>query len=165
MRLLTLIAWYAAGLAVAMKYRKDAGTSKLPEDVKKSSLDNIIDEVVDIHRDVYTDAKKLFETHFGEVHDFDSLKAKIESLVATFTTEVESRIESIKVEGEAKKTEVQNIIEWAYTEKVALIEEAKSRAMQMAGVALDTVEPWIADIRKKLDASYKKTKTKTNKTV
>ncbi len=163
MRLLTLVAGYVAGLAVAMKYRKDTGASKLPEDIKKSTLNNIISEVVDIHRDVFVDAKKLYESHFGEIHDFEWLKTKIESLIASFSTEVESRIDEIKAEWEAKKTEAQSILEWAYTEKVALLEEAKSRAMKMAGMALDTVEPWIADARKKLDATYKKTKTMTNK--
>ncbi len=71
MRLLTLVAGYVAGIAVAMKYRKNAGTSKLPEDVKKSTLDNFIEEVVDIHKDVFVDAKKLFDAHFGDVKDFE----------------------------------------------------------------------------------------------
>lgn len=165
MRLLTLVAGYVAGLAVAMKYRKDAGTSKLPSDVKKSTLDNFLEEVVDIHKDVFVDAKKLFETHFGDVKDFEGLKTKIESLIATFSTEVEERIQSLKSEWEAKKTEVESIVEWAYQEKIALLEEAKSRALSFAGSALDTVEPWIAEARKTLDATYKKTKTKATKTL
>ncbi len=159
MRLLTLIAGYAAGLAVAMKYRKDTGASKLPEDVKKSTFNNIIDEVVDIHRDVFVDAKKLFESKFGEVHSLDDLKEKIESVIGSFATEVESKINALKTEWEAKKVEIENIVEWAYNEKVTLIEESKKKALEFAGTALDTVEPWILQARKKLDAAYKKAKS------
>ena len=98
MRLITLIAGYAAGLAVAMKYRKGTGASKLPEDVKKSTFNNIVDEVVDIHRDVFVDAKNLFESKFGEVHSLDDLKTKIEAVIDSFTSEVETKLDSIKSE-------------------------------------------------------------------
>ena len=58
MRLFTLLAGYAAGLAVAMKYRKDAGTSKLENTSnKKSKLDSFIEEVVDIHKTAFADVK------------------------------------------------------------------------------------------------------------
>ena len=58
MRLFTLLAGYAAGLAVAMKYRKDNGTSKLENTVNnKSKLDSFIDEVVDIHKTAFADVK------------------------------------------------------------------------------------------------------------
>lgn len=165
MRLITLAAGYIAGLAVAMKYRKDAGASKLPEDVKKSTLDNFIEEVVDIHKDVFTDAKNLFESHFGDVHDLEGLKTKIETMVTAFGTEVETRLAGITAEGEARKTEIESTIEGVYNEKVALLEQAKTRAIEFAGTALDTVEPWIADARKKLDANYKKTRTKATKSL
>jgi hypothetical protein len=163
MRLLTLIAGYAAGLAVAMKYRKDTGASKLPEDIKKSTFNNIIDEVVDIHRDVFVDAKKLFDNKFGEVHSIEDLKGKIETVIDSFTSEVEAKIESLKTEWEEKKTEIQGILEGAYNEKITLLEESKKKALEFAGTALDTVEPWILQARKKLDAAYKK--AKTNKTL
>ncbi len=58
MRLFTLLAGYAAGLAVAMKYRKDVGTSKLENTSnKKSKLDSFIEEVVDIHKTAFADVK------------------------------------------------------------------------------------------------------------
>ena len=58
MRLFTLLAGYAAGLAVAMKYRKDNGTSKLENTSnKKSKLDSFIEEVVDIHKTAFADVK------------------------------------------------------------------------------------------------------------
>ncbi len=57
MKLFTLLAGYAAGLAVAMKYRKDAGTSKLDETTSKSKIGAFIDEVVDIHKTAFSDVK------------------------------------------------------------------------------------------------------------
>lgn len=58
MRLFTLLAGYAAGLAVAMKYRKDNGTSKLdPVIPAKTKLNSFIDEVVDIHKTAYADVR------------------------------------------------------------------------------------------------------------
>jgi hypothetical protein len=58
MRLFTLLAGYAAGLAVAMKYRKDHGISKLDTENKNTSkLNAFIDEVVDIHKTAFSDVK------------------------------------------------------------------------------------------------------------
>ncbi len=111
MRLITLVAGYVAGIAIAMKYRKTTGTSKLAADPKKSTLENFVDEVVDIHKDAFGDAKKLYDTYFGDIKDFDGLKTKIETLVSTFATEVEDRINSLRSEGEAKKAEVEGIVE------------------------------------------------------
>jgi hypothetical protein len=163
MRLISLIAGYAAGIAVAMKYRKNSGTSKLPEDVKKSTFNNIVEEVVDIHRDVFDDAKKLFESQFGEVHSLEDLKAKIESVIDTFASEAQTKLDSLKSEWEAKKTEAHAVLESVYNEKVTLLEESKKKALEFAGSALDTVEPWMTQARKKLDAAYKK--AKSNKTL
>lgn len=94
MRLITLLAGYAAGLAVAMKFRKDAGTSK--PDPTKSKMDNIIDEIVDIHKTAYTEVKGFVTTQFDDVEDFDSLKAKASSLLDSFTTEAEELIASLQ---------------------------------------------------------------------
>ncbi len=146
-----------------MKYRKNAGASKLPDDMTTTTLDNILDEVVDIHKDAFADAKKLFDRHFGDVKDFDTLKSKVDAFIETFLTEVDDKIAGIKSEGADKKAQAEELVQTAYDEKLALLEQAKAKALQFAGAALDTVEPWIADTRKKLDANYKKAKTKANK--
>ncbi len=58
MRLFTLLAGYAAGLAVAMKYRKDAGKSKIDTSTDNTSkFNSFIDEVVDIHKTAFADVK------------------------------------------------------------------------------------------------------------
>lgn len=96
MRLITLLAGYAAGLAVAMKYRKDAGVSKIETDSKKSKVDGFIDEIVDIHKTAYGEVKGFVSTHFDDVNDFDALKTKASSLIDSFTTEAENLITSLK---------------------------------------------------------------------
>jgi hypothetical protein len=55
------------------------------------------------------------------------------------------------------------VLESVYNEKVTLLEESKKKALEFAGSALDTVEPWMTQARKKLDAAYKK--AKSNKTL
>ena len=58
MRLFTLLAGYAAGLAVAMEYRKDAGKSKIDTSTDNTSkFNSFIDEVVDIHKTAFADVK------------------------------------------------------------------------------------------------------------
>ena len=146
-----------------MKYRKNSGTSKLPADVTTSTLDNILEEVVDIHKDAFADAKKLFDRHFADVKDLDTLKSKVDEFIEAFLVEVDNKIDGIKSEGADKKAQAEELVQSAYNEKVALLEQAKAKALQFAGAALDTVEPWIAATRKKLDANYKKAKTKANK--
>ncbi len=58
MRLFTLLAGYAAGLAIAMKYRKDSGKSKISTThADDSKLNSFIEEVVDIHKTAFADVK------------------------------------------------------------------------------------------------------------
>ena len=95
MRLFTLIAGYAAGLAVAMKYRKDTGTAKVP-DPKASHMDTLIDEIVDIHKTAFSEVKGFVSTHIDEVTDLDSLKSKVMTSIDSFATEAEARIASLR---------------------------------------------------------------------
>lgn len=97
MRLFTLLAGYAAGLAVAMKVRHDAGQSKLGStDPNKTTLDKIVDEVKDIHQSTYADVKKFVVNHFDDVHDFESLKVKVSSIVDNVAAEAEAFITSLQ---------------------------------------------------------------------
>jgi hypothetical protein len=80
-KLLTLAAGYAAGLAVAMKYRKDHGTSKLATDPSRSKVDAFIDEVVDIHKTAYGDAREYVTTNLEDVKDMGDLKTKVVDVV------------------------------------------------------------------------------------
>lgn len=96
MRLLTLLAGYAAGLAVAMKVRKDAGKSKLDStDPNKTTLDKLVDEVKDIHETTYHDVRAYVSHHFSDVHDFESLKSKVSVFLDNVATEADSFLASL----------------------------------------------------------------------
>ncbi len=90
MKLFTLVAGYIAGLAIAMKYRKDNGTSKLDSlNPMRSKLDIFIDEVVDIHRTAFSDIKEFAKDNFDDVDNFDDLQKKISSMVGEFSGTLE----------------------------------------------------------------------------
>lgn len=159
--LFTLLAGYAAGLAIAMKYRKENGESKLEStDSSKSKLDIFIDEVVDIHKTAFEDIKGVVLTTFDDVHDLDSLKEKVTSLVEWFTSEVEAKIEELQSQGEEKKTEAIALLDSYYESKKEHIDQAKIKALSFAGVAHDTLDSLLGEARTKLDEAYAKLKTK-----
>lgn len=163
MRLLTLIAGYAAGLAVAMKYRKDAGTSKLDTDPNKSKIDSIINEIVDIHKSAYADIKSTVTATWEEVEDLDGLKAKVMTIVDDFTGEVEAKITELRTRGEIKAEVITKTLDESLAEKEASLESARTKALTFADGALDTVDTFLTDAKKKLNAAHKKLKTKIEK--
>ena len=159
MRLLTLIAGYAAGLAVAMKYRKEAGTAKTP-DPKASKMDNIIDEIVDIHKTAYTEVKGFVSTHLDDVKDFDSLKSKVMTSIDSFATEAESLISSLRSKGVEKGEKIKTAVDALYAEKNKLIDEAKTKGSSFADVAFDTLSGWIDEAKAKLTTAHSTIKAK-----
>lgn len=165
MRLLTLLTGYAAWLAVAMKYRKDSGKSKIKKDSNKSNMDLIIDEIVDIHKSVYADIKSTVTATWEEVEDFDGLKAKVSTLVDTFTSEVESKIESLRASGKTKREELTSLADKALEDNEASLESARDKALALGDVALDTLDTFITDAKSKLNAAHKKIKSKIEKEV
>ncbi len=121
----TLVAGYVVGLAVAMKYRKDHGKSKLASDPSKSKFDGFIDEVVDIHKSAYGDAKEYVETNLEDVKDFDSLKSKVSTKMSGLADEAETFITSLKEKGIEKKE--------------ALVDEAKDTGANFSDIAVDKI--------------------------
>ena len=165
-KFMTLLAGYAAGMAVAMKYRKNAGTSKLDNtDPNKSKLDIFIDEVVDIHKTAFADIKNAVTVTFEEVDDFDSLKAKVATLIDDFGVELDTTIAELKVQGGTKKEELLAFADKAYNDREAMLEQAKTKALSFADVAHDTLDSWFMDSRKKLNTSYKKMRTRIEKEI
>lgn len=156
--LLTLIAGYAAGLAIAMKFRKDQWTSKLSTQTPEKGVEGFIHEVVDIHRVAFDEAKKFFDEHLGDVTDFDSLKGKVERVVASFIPEIQTQIDTLNAEGDAKKQEALDLIEKSYGEKQAFLQTAHARAERFIDSGSDILKSWIAEVTKKLDAAYEKLK-------
>lgn len=163
MRLITLLAGYAAGLAVAMKYRKDAGTSKIDTDPNKSKMDSIIDEIVDIHKSAYADIKSTVTATWEEVEDLDGLKAKVMTVVDGFTSDVEAKVTELRTRGEIKAEVLEKTLDDSLAEKEAAIESARTKALTFADGAMDTVDAFLTEATKKLRASHKKLKTKLTK--
>lgn len=163
MRLITLLAWYAAWLAVAMKYRKDAGTSKIETDPNKSKLDSIINEIVDIHKSAYADIKSTVTATWEEVEDLEWLKSKVMSMVDGFSTEVEAKITELKTKWETNVEVLTKTIDDTLIEKEANIESARTKALTFADGALDSVDWFLTDAKKKLSLAHKKLKAKIEK--
>lgn len=159
--LFTLLAGYAAGLAVAMKFRKDAGASKLPADTKDTTVEGFISEVVDIHRVAFDEAKKFFDEHFEDVNDFASLQAKVEGIIAGFIPEIESKVQALSAKGDEKKKMALDLIEKAYGEKQAFLQNAQAKAERFVDTGSDVLQSWIAEATKKLDTAYEKLKNET----
>lgn len=144
-----------------MKYRRD--TQKV-EDVsvpKEVGVEWFISEVVDIHRVAFDEAKKFFDEHFEDVHDFDSLKAKVEKIIAGFIPEIESKIQELSLQWEEKKKMALNLIEKAYGERQAFLQNAQVQAERFVGAGSEVLQNWIAEVTKKLDTSYEKLKNET----
>lgn len=79
-----------------MKVRKDAGQSKLDStDPNKSTLDKLVDEVKDIHQSTYKDVKSYVSTHFADVHDFETLKSKVATIVDNVASEADTFLSSL----------------------------------------------------------------------
>lgn len=152
---------YTAGLAIAMKLRKDSGKSKLnSRDPKKSTLDKVIDEVKDIHVTAYNEVKKTFAYHFEDVQDFESLKSKLSQMIDTSTEEVNHLIEKIKDTHEEKRAILVHQIEDIYQKKEELIEEARKKAFSFADIAGNTINSWMDEIKTKLSAEHEETTQK-----
>lgn len=159
-KLLSLVVGYAAGLAVAMKYRKDAGTSKLEKSADKSTLDAFIDEVVDIHKTAYSDIRAKVTETFDDVHDFEGLKTKVTGLIDSLQMELEEKFGTISSLGEEKKEEALSVLDTLYAKREVVLTQAKEKAGSFTDEAHDTVLSWLDTARTKLDSLYVSTKEK-----
>jgi len=151
MRLLTLLAWYAAWLAVAMKVRRDAWTSKLDQDDPgKSTLDKLVDEVKDIHISTYADVKSYVEKHFSEVEDFDGLKSKVTSVMDTVADEVSEYIASLEKKWTMKRAEIEKALDEKFAEKDAILNAAVEKWAELTDTTSDAVTSWIDTAKTRL---------------
>ncbi len=146
-----------------MKIRKDKGTSKLAKDPKKSTIENVIDEIVDIHKVAYEDVKSFVTPIFDDIKDFEGLKAKIAAMADDLETKLETAFADIKEEGEAKRELALDMLEKTKQQANSTMEKAKAKAMEFGDIAEDAIDTWVADVQKKLESTYKKLKTKVEK--
>jgi len=146
-----------------MKLRKDKGTSKLAKDPKKSTIENVVDEIVDIHKNAYEDVKNFVTPLFDDIKDFDGLKAKVAEMVDEFESRFEEAVDNIKAEGKEKKALAMDMLDTAKDQAAKTMEKAKSKAIDLGDTAEDAVDTWVEDMQKKIDGAYKKLKTKVEK--
>ena len=155
MKLFTLVAGYIAGLAIAMKYRKDNGTSKLDSlNPMKSKLDKFIDEVVDIHRTAFSDVKEFAKENFDDVDNFDDLQKKVSTMIGEFSGTLEWHIENAKKAGITKKDELLKVAQAFYAKNESTLDTAKARAASFTGIPESTIDSWLSTARKELTSVY-----------
>ncbi len=162
MKLFTLIAGYAVGLAVAMKYRKEAGTLKM--DTKQSKLNSFIDEVVDIHKTAFGDMKGFVKENFENIENFDDLQSQVSGMISDFSWSLESRMEDAKKAGIIKKDELLWIAQEFYKTHEVTLNAAKSKAASFTGISEDTIDVWLKNARTELMAAYTKIQSKFSET-
>lgn len=159
----TAIAGYAAGLAVAMKLRKDNGTSKLGKKAKDTTLENVMDEIVDIHKTAFTEAKKFVATNFDDVHDMESLQKKVGEMVDDFSGHADKVVASLKDASEDKVTAAKEFFEDAYAKVNASLEKAQNKANGFGDDSAETAKKLFDDSKAKIEKTYADMKKKFDK--
>lgn len=154
---------YAAGVALTMKKRKDDGNSKLPEDASKSTLGNIRDEIVDIHKTAYADVKHFITTTFDGVNDLDSLKKKVSLMADEFSLQAEKVVADLKKGGEAKRAELQKFLEDGYAKAQDFLKMADAKAREFGANSEEKVAVFLDDAKAKIEKSYTELKSKLEK--
>lgn len=157
--LFTVALGYVAGLAVAMKYRKESGQSKLDQE-NGSRLDAFLDEVVDIHRSAFRDVSTRVDTFLDGVENLDDLRAKIQPMIEKLPEELEAKFGSIARISQEKRDEAKAYLDEIYARKQEHLETAKEKASHFADIAHDQATTLLADSKKKLDTSYRSLKKK-----
>lgn len=164
MRLITLALGYVAGLAIATKYKQSTSKSKKPLDPTKSKLDLFIDEMVDLHKEAFTDIKNTVNTSFEDVKDFETLKVKVSSLVDSFTDEFESQLSGISGSAEEKKTQALTWLETLYKKYKSSLLSAKQKGEEFVSEGVENTEDFVSKAEIEIEKKYTSTKKKLEAT-
>lgn len=154
---------YAAGVAMAMKKRKDDGTSKLAQDAKKSTLENVVDEIVEIHKNAYNDARKFVVDNFSDVKDFDGFKARVADLSKNFAEIVEQKFDDVKDSSEDKIELAKKFLEENYEKAKISLKNAEEKVKTFGEENKENAEKMIAEAKVKIEGQYNKMKEKISK--
>lgn len=160
MRIISLLAGYAAGLAIATKYKKATSKIKKAVDPTKSKLDLFIEEIVDLHKNAFEDIKSTVSTTFEDVEDFDGLKTKLTSLVDTFSDEFETKLADISGNADEKKEKAIDWLETIYTKYKTTLLNAKKKAAEFSGDATENMEDVVTHAEAAIEKKYTSTKKK-----
>ena len=154
---------YAAALAIAMKKRKDEGTSKLDADTKKSTLENVVDEIAEIHKNAYKDVRAFVVDNFSDVKDFDTFKNRVTDLSKNFAKMAEEKFEDIKDSTEDNIENVKKFIEENYEKAKTSLKNAEEKVKDFADDKKQDAEKLIADAKKDIEEKYETAKKKISK--
>lgn len=154
---------YAVGVGMLMKKRKDEGTSKLAKDPKKSTIENVVDEIVDIHKTTYAEVKNFVATNFEDVKDFDTLKTKLGKMSEDFTSQIETMIENAKDGANETQEKLASLVEDAYAKVTASFSSAEDKTKDFAEDKKAEAKKLIDETKKQLEEKYNDTKKRIAK--
>ncbi|MBP6981235.1 hypothetical protein KBB25_00450 [Candidatus Gracilibacteria bacterium] len=164
MRFITLALGYVAGLAIATKYKQSTSKSKKPLDPTKSKLDLFIDEMVDVHKEAFTDIKNTVNTSFEDVNDFETLKVKMSTLVDSFTDEFESQLSEISGSADEKKDQALTWLEAIYEKYKSTLLSAKKKGEEFVSEGVENADDLVSKAETEIEKKYTSTKKKLEAT-
>lgn len=154
---------YATSVAIAMKKRKDEGTSKLASDAKNSTLENVVDEITEIHKNAFVTVKNFVVTNFEDIKDVETLKIRLTEMASDFKSQVEKTFEDLKNNSEDYKDAAKKFLEDAYEKTKNSLKVAEEKAKTFGEDKKDSAEKFLAESKKKLEETYENLKTKFSK--
>lgn len=165
---------YAGALAFAMKKRKDEGTSHLAEKATDSTFQNIVDEIVEIHKNAYNDTKNFVVDNFSDVKDFETLKNRVSDLTENFVKVASEKFEEIKNNSSEKTEDFKKFLEENYEkakislsnaeEKIKnLTENSKENLKNFSEDAKENTQKFLSDSKTKIEETYSKMKNNFSK--
>ena len=151
--LTALAAGYAIGVGLLMKKRKDEGKSKLADDASKTTLENVVDEIVDLHKTAFKDFKKFIHTNFDDVNDLDTLKDRVEQMANDFKFHAEKWMNETK-------NNSQDAYEESYERAKISLQKAEEKAKTLGMDIKASGADFLDEAKAKIDAAYLKLKEK-----
>ncbi len=161
--IITLLAGYAAGLAIALKYKKDARQTSLEQ--KEEEKTTLIDDIVDIHKQAFSEIKNKVQETLDECKDMESLKNKASFAIDNFKKEAEELIASLESKRETGKEKIEEALAYLYEKKQALLDEAKTKWTSIANevqTVTAEVEEFILELKNQLETTYNELKNTIN---
>ena len=147
--LTVLAAGYAIGVGLLMKKRKDEGKSKLGDDVSKTTLENVVDEIVDLHKSAVEDVK-----------DIDTLKDRVAQMANDFKFHAEKWMNETKNNSQDAYNSAKKFAEESYERAKISLQKAEEKAKTLGMDIKSSGEDFLDEAKAKIDAAYLKLKEK-----
>lgn len=158
--LTVLAAGYAIGVGLLMKKRKDEGKSKLADDASKTTLENVVDEIVDLHKTAFKDFKKFIHTNFDDVNDLDTLKDRVEQMANDFKFHAEKWMNETKNNSQEVYESTKKFAEESYERAKVSLQKAEEKAKTLGMDLKASSADFLDEAKAKIDAAYLKLKEK-----